>query len=159
MKISGQPSGCPSLFCINIIDTSCGLQYDSGASNKVNSLFMKPLHTLLLAGAMLLSLPSCSTRIASFSVASTRNFDFTATGNYQVSANKVSNMDGEYTVPVLFFSTFSEADMTEAVEGAIREAGPGCIGISDATLRRGYLFTGIVNASWYSVEGNPIYRR
>ncbi len=118
---------------------------------------MKTIHALLLSGVLLLT--SCSTRIATFSVASTRNFDFTAVGNYEVSANTVSNMDGEYSVPVLLFTTFSEADMTEAVEGAIREAGPGCVGISDAKIRRGYLFTGLVNASWYSVEGNPIYRR
>ncbi len=120
---------------------------------------MKFIPTLLLAAGLMTGLSSCSTRIASFSVASTRNFDFTAVGKYQVDTGRtVSKMDGEYTVPVLFFSTFSEADMTEAVEGAIREAGPGCIGIANATLRRGYLFTLLVNASWYSVEGNPIYR-
>ncbi len=121
---------------------------------------MKKCLSLLLAAGLLLSLSSCSTRIASFSVASTRNFDFTAVGNYHVDTGRtVSRMDGEYTVPILFFSTFAEADMTEAVEGAIREAGPGCVGIANATLRKGYLFTLLVNASWYSLEGNPIYRR
>ncbi len=121
---------------------------------------MKPIASLLLAAGMLTSLCSCSTRIATFSVASTRNFDFTAVGNYHVDTGRtVSEFDGEYSVPVLFFSTFSEADMTQAVENAIREAGPGCVGIANANLRKGYLFTLLVNASWYSVEGNPIYRR
>ncbi len=37
-------------------------------------------------------LSSCSTRIGAFSVASTRNFDFTASANYQVDEEKtVSN--------------------------------------------------------------------
>ncbi len=121
---------------------------------------MKPISSLLLAAGLLLSLTSCSTRIANFSVATTRNFDFTAIANYHVDTGRtVSRMDGEYTVPLLFFATFSEADMTEAVEGAIREAGPGCVGIANATLRKGYFFGLLANASWYSLEGNPIYRR
>ncbi len=121
---------------------------------------MKPIQTLVLAAGLLLGLSSCSTRIANFSVASTRNFDFTAAANYHVdTGRKVSSFDGEYTVPILFFSTFKEADMTEAMETAIRQAGPGCVGLADATMRRGYIFTGLVNIFWYSVEGNAIYRR
>ncbi len=121
---------------------------------------MKPIQTLLLAAGLLVGLTSCSTRIANFSVASTRNFDFTATANYHIDSGRtVSSFDGEYTVPVLFFSTFKEADMTEATETAIRQAGPGCVGLSNVSLRRGYIFTGLVNVFWYSLEGNPIYRR
>ncbi len=121
---------------------------------------MKPIQTLLLAAGLLLGLSSCSTRIATLSVASTRNFDFTAAANYQVDTEQtVSNFDGEYTVPILFFSTFQEAHMKEAMEGAIKKAGPGCVGIANAAIRRGYIFTGLMNVFWYSVEGNPIYRR
>ncbi len=117
-----------------------------------------PLQTLLLTAGLLLGLSSCSTRIATFSVASTRNFDFTATGNYQVDEEKtVSNFDGQYNFLILF--TFKEDHMKEAMEGAIKKAGPGCIGIADATMRRGSFYSGLVNVFWYSVEGNPIYRR
>ncbi len=113
--------------------------------------------SLLLTSSLLLGLSSCSTRIASFSVASTRNFDFTATGSYHVDSERtVSNMDGEYTLLTLF--GFSEANMKEAMEGAIRDAGPGCIGLADAVIRRGHIFTGVFNIFWYSVEGNPIIR-
>ncbi len=119
---------------------------------------MKPIQTLLLAAGLLFGLSSCSTRIATFSVASTRNFDFTAAGNYQVDTEKtISNFDGQYRT--LFLFSFSEAHMKEAMEGAIKKAGPGCVGIADATMRRGFIFTGIMNVFWYSVEGNPIYRR
>ncbi len=117
----------------------------------------KQFLSALLATGMLVGLSSCSTRIASFSVASTRNFDFTASGSYHVDTERtVSNMDGEYTF--LFLFDFSEANMKEAMEGAIRKSGPGCMGLADAVVRRGHIFTGICNVFWYSVEGNPIIR-
>ena len=117
---------------------------------------MKIKH-LLLAGSVLLAV-SCTTRVADLTVASTKNMDLKHTAGYTTTYNVRSK--GEDKKHIIIFFPTGIPDMKEAIDNAIEKNGPNCVGLSNATLERKWLYIPFIyGQESFVAEGDPIMRK
>ncbi len=119
---------------------------------------MKPILTLLAAAATMLLLPSCVTRIADLTFASTKNIDLNHTGSY--TTNSAAKVSGKDTAHLIICIPTGQPSPKEAIDKAIEQGGTGCIGLSNAVMYSSFWYIPYVyGQAWYKAEGNPVYKQ
>lgn len=116
------------------------------------------LSLFVLTGITLLSSVSCTTRIADFTVVSTKNMDLNHSKGYYTSLNdRISGIDKNHIL--ICVPTNPQLSWKEAVDKAI-ESRNSCVGLSNATIEMGTFYIPLLyGETWYKVEGDLIYLR
>lgn len=95
----------------------------------------------------------CTTRMADYTLISTKNVDLSKMNTYQSAGSRVKGQD---VVHSLIIFNIREPNMKEAIDNAI-ESVPGCVALTD-----GVLFTRYFNLPFiyeqhaYVIEGTPL---
>jgi len=114
---------------------------------------MRKILMFLFVSLFILVLSGCATRIANFTIASTKNIDINS--SYIVDTSK--QVKGEDVIHVYCIVSTGTPDMIEAMNDAMAKA-PGSVGLSNVSVKFGtYYIPLIYGAQWYEIEGNPVY--
>lgn len=110
---------------------------------------------LLLAGIFsTLIVSGCATRVADFTVASTKNMNVKDSLHRVDESERLVARDVAHTILIF---PIGVPNMKEALDNTI-EKRPGAVGLSDVTIKRGsFHIPFIYGQDYYEVEGNPIY--
>lgn len=107
----------------------------------------------LLAGL----LASCTTRIADFTLVSTKNVDLTRNTSYKIENRRVVGKDKKSIIICIPTGT---PNIKEAIDRSIEQAGPNCIGLSDVVIDyTSWWIPYIYGENSFTAEGNPIFKK
>ncbi len=113
---------------------------------------MKNNKVMLISCAVLI-LAGCSTRVADFTIMSSKNIDLTRGADFVRSPTRIKAEDRRSII--ILFPT-GEPNVKEAMDRAI-ESVPGAIGLLDGVItHNGWYIPYIYGEFWYEVEGTPL---
>lgn len=111
-----------------------------------------------ITAALTLLVNSCSFRIADFTFLSSKNVDMNHAAGYTTSVN--DRKQGQDSAHIIIFIPTGEADYKEALDKAIEQNGPSCVGLANAKVESGgWYIPYVYGYFWCSVEGDPVYKK
>lgn len=115
---------------------------------------MKSMKLLLTGILATVVVSGCATRVADFTIASTKNMNVKDSLHRVDVSERVVARDVAHTILIF---PIGVPNMKEALDNTI-ENRPGAVGLSDVTIKRGSFHIPFVyGQDYYEVEGNPIY--
>ena len=98
-------------------------------------------------------LAGCTTRVADFSIISTKNFDLSHAANLQRGATRVEGSD---KISIIVLIPIGAPNMEKAIDRALQTI-PGAVALVDGVLYwKGWYIPYIYGESKYVVEGTPL---